>query len=85
MRLNLNVLTHHDPSLSTIFSFNDCSRSGYRKDVAAKKQSGEMKSDEGKRPISFSLLHFISSRLISSTLNPADARLSSIAHAFMLL
>jgi hypothetical protein len=45
-----------------------------------------MKSDEGKRPISFQLFLQISRWMIEATRNPkSDARLIAFAHAFMTL
>jgi len=57
---------------------------GYKKEVAGKKQRGEMKSDEGKRPIPFPLLIQIANWMIES-IATTDARLIAFAHAFMTL
>jgi hypothetical protein len=45
-----------------------------------------MKSEEGKRPISFELLIFLCTSIIISTqTNLSDARLAAFAHAFMII
>lgn len=65
--------------------------SGYKKDVAQKKQTGEMKSDEGKRPFSMALLVHLANLLIHKHRDPnndrgtRDYKSHVFAHLFMLL